>query len=165
MERQGGDPRTWHPSESQLALLGRRCGAKQEQGGTPIRSLPGGNVPHPCDILPGLQGSWDQVHGTGRIPCPLEELHFLGTTLPSRPLTQGKAECPGKNQGPGSGTECRPRSMPGGAGSAGETHAHRRFSRGESGLRSTWVAESLALAETPGPCPEAADLDQAASTL
>ena len=39
------------------------------------------------------------------------------------------------------------------------------FSRGQSGLRSAWVAKSLALSETPPPCPEAADLDRAASTL
>ena len=55
----GEAPRRWLPSEPQLPHLGPRCGAGRHLASTPTRSLPGGNVPHPWDIMPGGYDPWD----------------------------------------------------------------------------------------------------------
>ena len=84
-KNRGEAPRRWLLSQRRLAGLGPRCRTYRLRAGSPTRSLPQGNVPHPGHMRPGSQGPWGRVRGTGSSPChPEDRTISRGPHLPAR---------------------------------------------------------------------------------
>ena len=166
MEEQGRPPGDgFCPSRAWL-VSGQDAGPGRLGAGTPTRSLPRGNVPHPAGIRPGSQGPWGRVCGTGRSPCHAEDLAISrGPHLPA-PLPYPQRQSAGEEvgtwgrDGVPDTVMCQVERI-----QAGVTHAHGRVHPWEvrpapslGGLEPGW-------AETPPPCPKAGDFDPAPLTL
>ena len=81
----GEAPRRWLFSEPRLAVSGQDAGPCRLRAGSPTRSLPRGNGPHPGHIRPASQGPWGRVRGPGSSPRHPEVRSFSrGPHLPAR---------------------------------------------------------------------------------
>ena len=132
----------------------------------PNHKQPSGQRAPPLAYRARLTGSLESCPGKGKPSVPPRRPRvFPWNTLPGSsptPARQSAQRRPG-HQGPekGAGKVSRPVEP---APSSG-THAHRRVLPRDSGLSPAWAVKSLALVQTAPPCPLAANLDLATSTL
>ena len=136
-------------------VSGQDAGPGRQRAGSPTRSLPRGNGPHPGHIRPASQSPWGPVRGTGssarhpevrsfsrgpHLPArlPPRQRQSAREELGTRGLDQVRARVPRLvGRGPG-GPDPRPGTpSPGGA----------------SGLRPAWGAKSLSWLRRPHPAP------------
>ena len=129
--------------ETRLAGLGPRRRACRLGAGSPTRSLPRGNVPHPGHIRPGSQGPWGRVRGTGSSPChPEDRAISCGPHFPARlPPPQRQSVWEELGTWGRDGVPAKVLRQVECVQVAGLT-ATDAFSGGESGLRSALAAES-----------------------
>ena len=81
----GQAPRRWLWSSRGWPVSGQDAGPGRLRAGSPTRSLPRGNGPHPGHIRPAPQGPWGRVRGTGSSPRHPEVRSFSrGPHLPAR---------------------------------------------------------------------------------
>ena len=115
-------------------VSGQDAGPGRLRAGSPTRSLPRGNGPHPGHIRPAPQGPWGRVRGTGSSPRHPEVRSFSrGPHLPARlpprqrqsareelgtwDREEGPATVPGQvGRARASGTHAQGPGLPGGLG-------------------------------------------------
>ena len=136
------------------------------RGKAPNHKQPSGQRAPPLAKRARLTGSLESCPGKGKPSVPPRRPRvFPWNTLPGSsptPARQSAQRRPGRlGREPGAGKVSRPVEP---APSSG-THAHRRVLPGDSGLSPAWAVKSLALVQTAPPCPLAANLDLATSTL
>ena len=164
-KNRGEAPRRWLLSEPRLVSFRPRPGAAHaHEGPQPQAALratgPTLGISCPVNRVPGVvSGEREALRATQKTASfPVEHT--------SRQLSRPrKAECPVKTGAPGAGAGGRQGFAPGEPAPSSGTHAHRRVLPGDSGLSRAWAVKSLALVQTAPPCPLAANLDLATSTL
>ena len=150
----GQAPRRWLWWSRGWPVSGQDAGPGRLRAGSPTRSLPRGNGPHPGHIRPAPQGPWGRVRGTGSSPRHPEVRSFsrgphLPARLPPRHRQSAREQLGtwGREEGPAT----VPRQV-GRAGRAGPT-PRDPVSRGVSGLRPACGAKSLSWLQRARPAP------------
>ena len=116
----GQAPRRWLWSSRGGPVSGQDAGPGRLRAGSPTRSLPRGNGPHPGHIRPASQGPWGRVPWNWKLsPPPRGPILFPWTTLASPSPTPPEAECRGRTRDLGPGRGAGQGSAPGGAGPGG----------------------------------------------
>ena len=164
-KNRGEAPRRWLLSEPRLVSFRPDVGPRM-RGKAPNHKQPSGQRAPPLAKRARLTGSLESCPGKGKPSVPPRRPRvFPWNTLPGSsptPARQSAQRRPGRlGPEPGAGKVSRPVEP---APSSG-THAHRRVLPGDSGLSPAWAVKSLALVQTAPPCPLAANLDLATSTL
>ena len=136
-------------------VSGQDAGPGRQRAGSPTRSLPRGNGPHPGHIRPASQSPWGPVRGTGSSARHPEVRSFSrGPHLPARLPPRHRQSAREELGGPGAWMRGAPgfRAWWAGAERAGPT-PRDQVSRGDSGLRPAWGAKSLSWLKRPHPAP------------
>ena len=150
----GQAPRRWLWSSRGWPVSGQDAGPGRLRAGSPTRSLPRGNGPHPGHIRPASQGPWGRVPWNWKLsPPPRGPILFPWTPLASPSPTPPEAECQGRTRDLGPGTGACHGSGPGGAGPGRRDPTHGPGLPWGLGLVTCPGGESLSWLKRPHPAP------------